>query len=542
MFEPAFNTSFTDIDGIQSLLVDLLAEGKSDEVVGLVVSLLRQLKQDNDRLNQRIVELLRQRGWQKSEKIPPGQLRLFLEQALAQADRSENAADIELPSPLNPLREKKATGPGRRTGRRPLPAELPREEIVLEPSAAEKVCGQCRRDKRVIGHERSEVLEFVPASFKVLVYVRSKLACNTCSGEVVIGPTGPRPIEGGLPGFGLLADVLVKKYAEHTPLHRMREIYRRLGVELPVSTLAHWVAVASESLGPIAQAIRRHTLDSHVVQVDDTGLTVLDRETKGGSKRGHIWAYVGDRRWVGYAYTPTREGRGPCGFLADRVGWVQADAYSGYDALFRGRNATAVEVGCMAHARRYFVRALESDCRAAVALHWFAKLYEVEREATDRGLDAARRQALRRERSVPILNELGAWVAATQPAAPPKSPLGAGLTYLINQWEALQRFVEDGRLEIDNNGCERALRTVAVGRKNWLFAGSDEAAERTAVLYTVLATCRLNGVDPWGYLRDVFVKLADGWRHSRIDELLPPNWASLGEVSTTGSDASACSA
>jgi len=524
MGEPARQTITTDIAGIQSLLIELLAKGRDADVVELVINLLQQLKQDNERLNARVAELLRDRGWRKTEQISPGQLRLFLEQALELERSAEGGApDIELPSPLEPLKRRKRRG--QPSGRRPLPAELPRNEITLEPPADEKICPRCDQAKDCIGHERSEVLEFIPGHFEVTVYARAKYACAACEGEIVIGPTGPRPIDGGLPGFGLLADVLVKKYADHTPLHRMRGMYRRLGVDLPVSTLAHWVTAAADALAPIAAAIRAQTLAAHVVQADDTGLTVLDRTKSGGSKRGHIWSYVGDRRWVTYAYTPTREGRGPCSFLAGRVGWVQADAYSGYDALFKPPHATAVEVGCMAHARRYFVKALETDCRAAVALHWIGKLYEVEREATERELDPAARQVLRRERSTPVLDELGKWIAKTEPAAPPKSPLGRALTYMVNQWQALSRFLEDGRLEIDNNGVERALRTVAVGRKNWLFAGSDEGAERAAVIYTVFGTCRLNGVDPWVYVQDVLKKLADGWKHSRIAELLPPDWA-----------------
>ena len=302
-------------------------------------------------------------------------------------------------------------------------------------------------------------------------------------------------------------------------------MYRRLEVDLPVSTLAHWVAAGSAVLEPIARAIRRETLLSHVVQADDTGLRVLDPAKKGGSKRGHMWAYVGDRDWVTYDYTPTWEAEGPCAFLAERVGWLQADAYAGYNRLFTRPGATAVEVGCFAHARRYFVEALESDRRAAVAIDLIAQLYLVEREAGDRGLDPDQRQALRREKSTPILAVLGKWVERTTPAATPKSPLGKGLTYLVNQWQALQRFIADGRLELDNNACERALRTIAVGRKNWLFAGSDEGAERAAIIYTVFGTCRLHDIDPWAYLQDVLTKLANGWLQSRLDELLPPNWA-----------------
>lgn len=227
---------------------------------------------------------------------------------------------------------------------------------------------------------------------------------------------------------------------------------------------------------------------------------------------------------MSFDYTPTWEAEGPCAFLADRVGWLQADAYKGYDRLFTGPEGTAVEVGCWAHARRYYFEALPSDRRAGVALAWIGKLYEVEREAKERQLDPLGVLALRLEKSKPIIETLRKWIQETWPQAPPKSPLGQALTYSANQWPALLRFLEDGRLELDNNGCERALRAIAVGRKNWLFAGSDEGARRAAVIYTVIGTCRLSGVDPWEYVRDVLEKLAAGWLQSRLEELLPPNW------------------
>lgn len=520
----ASSTTTTDIDGIRQLLGGLLAERKDSEVVDLVVALLQQLSQDNRRLQQRLEKLLLERFVRKSEKIPAGQLRLFLEEALAQAasdpaDAESAEPDAKIPAPIERLKKKRS----KPTGRRPFPADLPREGIVLEPSAEEQTC-PLHGAKVPIGHERSEMLDWVPGHFKVLVQLRAKYACRPCQGEISIAPVALKPIDAGVPGFGLLADVLVKKYADHCPLHRIRGIYRRHGVDLPVSTLSHWVGAGSEILEPIARAIRRETLASHVVQADDTGLRVLDPAKKGGTKRGHMWSYVGDQVWVTFDYTPTWEGEGPCTFLADRHGWLQADAYAGYDRLFRGEDATAVEVGCWAHARRYYFDALPSDRRAGVALAWIGKLYEVEREAKERGLDPLGVLALRLDKSKPILETFRKWIQETWPHAPPKSPLGQALVYSANQWPALQHFLEDGRLELDNNACERALRTIAVGRKNWLFAGSDEGARRSAVIYTIVGTCRLNGVDPWEYVRDVLEKLAAGWLQSRIAELLPPNW------------------
>lgn len=298
-----------------------------------------------------------------------------------------------------------------------------------------------------------------------------------------------------------------------------------MGVDLPVSSLSNWVGAGAQALEPIAQAIAGKTLAAHVVQTDDTGVTVLDRDRDGGSKRGHQWAYLGDLRWLTFHYTPTRSADGPCEFLAGRRGWVQADAYSGYDRLFRAPGSAAVEVGCWSHARRYYLEALPKDRRAAVALHYIGQLFDIERQAKQTQLPPEARREFRQQHSRPVLDSLGRWVKETYPAAAPKSPLGQAVQYTVNQWIPLTRFCEDGRLELENNACERALRQVAVGRKNWLFAGSDEGARWAAVLYSVLGTCRLNGVEPWSYIRDVLEKLAGGWPNSRLEELLPPNWA-----------------
>jgi transposase len=518
-------TKTEDLDAIRALLEEMLQNGKSAEIVELVIGILQKLKEQNDELNLRLAKLLRERLARKSEKIPVEQLRLVLEeltQSQAAPEISQEIPDVTLVAP--PSGRVKIQP---RKGRRPLPVDLLREEIIVEPAAEEMTCAQCGTGKASIGHERSEVLEFVPAHFKVVVYARAKYACRRCEGAVTIAPTAPKPIESGRPGFGLLSDVLVKKYAEHCPLHRMHDIYLRHGVDLAVSSLANWVGAGADLLEPIARAIRRRTLISHVVQADDTGLRVLDSNKADGVKRGHMWAYLGDESWLSFDYTSDWSSEGPCAFLADRRGWLQADAYAGYDRLFRGPAAKVIEVGCWAHARRYFFHALDSDQRAAVALHYIGQLFKVEQDAKALGLDVVARLARRAEHSRPILETLGMWIKDTYPAAPPKSPLGQALTYAINQWRALTRCLEDGRLELTNNACERALRQIAVGRKNWLFAGSDEGARRAAVIFTVFGTCRLHGVDPWAYTRDVLEKLVSGWRQNHIDELLPPLWARL---------------
>jgi transposase len=500
----------TQLDEIKTTLQTLLEADRKDEALELFLSLLSQVATDNDRLQHQLRLMLKARFGRKTERLDPAQLRLLL-------DELQQAAPAVAES-LRPVVAHVRRKPIERKGSRTvLPDSIPREVVRLEPDEAERTCS-CGTAKTCIGCERSQVLELVPAQFKVIVYERAKYACKRCEEQgVVIAPVPAKPIDGGLPGFGLMADVLVKKYADHLPLHRIREIYKRHGPEIAVSTLADWVAAGAEVLEAIAAEIRKRVLASYVVQADDTPLTVLDRSRPGGSKRGHMWAYLGDSAWVAYDYRPTRSGSGPCEFFGLREGWVQADAAGAFEPLFGlGR---AREAGCWSHARRYFVEALETDTRAAVALAWIGQLFEVERAAEGRSPDE--RLALRQERDGPVMNDLGRWIAETSKTTTPKSPLGKALHYAANQWTALTRCLTDGRLEIHNNACERALRRIAVGRNNWLFAGSDAGAERAAVIYTVLGTCRLHGIDPWAWLRDVLEKLAAGWKQSQIAALLP---------------------
>lgn len=497
------------IDEIKTTLASLLEADRKDEALALFVSLLSQIAADHDKLAHQLRLMLKNRFGRKTERIDPAQLRLFLEEL----GRAETVSEQTRPVVAH-VRRKPLTPRGSKTV---IPESIPREVVRLEPDVKERTCG-CGAEKVCIGCERSQVLELVPAQFKVIVYERAKYACHRCEGEgVVVAAVPAKPIEGGLPGFGLMADLLIKKYVEHLPLHRIRDIYKRHGPDIPVSTLADWVAAGAEAAEPLAAQIRRCVLASWVVQVDATPLTVLDKSKPGGSKRGHMYASLGDKQSVVYDYRPTGSSSGPCEFLGTREGWVQADAAGAFEPLFAmGR---AKEAGCWSHARRYFVEALDTDRRAAVALKWITDLFMVEREAEEMSPDE--RLALRRERSAPILKDLGAWIEQTCRTASPKSPLGKALTYATNQWRPLTRFLEDGRLEIHNNACERALRRIAIGRNNWLFAGSDAGAERAAVIYTVLGTCRLRDVDPFAWLKDVLEKLAAGWKQSEIGALLP---------------------
>jgi transposase len=522
-------TGAADIKGITEHLRKVLTDGRVDEALGMLESLLAQLRARNTELELQILKLKKHQFGQRSEKVDPDQLALFLSQAQAESNEIDAAVKAILeaaaPGPETPIPAPKPR-PRQGHGRKPLPAHLPREEIILEPAAEEKICATCGGEKACIGYERSEVLEFVPATFKVIEYARAKCACRKCGDGVVIAPPAAKPIDGGLPGPGLLAHVLVSKYKDHLPLHRLSGIYARSGVDLKASTLGDWVTAGTDALDPIARAIWRNALGAHLLQSDDTGIKVLDKDHPNGVKRGHLWVYLGDGRWSAFVYTPDWKGEWPQSFLAERKGWLQVDGYAGYDDLFTREGATAIEVSCWAHARRGFVETLEAgDLRAAIPVELIRQLYAIERAATDAGEDHEARRERRQREAPPIIAALGRWMADTYNKEPPKSPLAKACYYAIARWEGLKRFLEDGRLPLDNTASERALRQVAVGRNHYLFAGSDQGGERAAIAYTVIGTCMLAGVDPLAYLTDVFQKLAAGWPHRRLDELLPPNWA-----------------
>jgi transposase len=514
------SSSAVDLDQIRDVAAALKDAGKHDEALEMVIGLVGQLSQHGALLEQRLAQVLRQLYGRRSEKIAPNQLALLLEELAAKASSDEAPPP---PPRIEPSEEaKRARKP---TGRKPLPAFLTREQQVFQPAADELVC-DCGAHKKRIGAETSEMLEFVPASFKVIELVREKYACGACQAGVVIAPVPAKPIEGGLPGPGLIANTLIAKYKDGLPLNRLAGIYQRAGVEIAPSTLGDWVRGGAALVEPLAKHIFARVMASHVVQADDTGLRVLDPGRADGVKKGHLWGFVGDRRLVAFAYTETWEGARAREHLVARRGYLQVDGYAGLNPLFEGPDPPCVAVGCMAHCRRKFVVAVEGgDLRAAIAVDLIQKLYVVEREATADDLDHEARLARRRERSAPLMNELGAWIASVHPAAPPKTPLGKALTYAINQWRELMRFLEDGRLELDNNGVERALRPIAVGRKGWLFAGSDEGARRAAIVYTVIGSAVLSGGEPWAYLRAVVDELSAGVTADRLAELAPDRWA-----------------
>lgn len=487
------------------------------------------------RLSERLDAQLRARFSPKSEKIDPTQLQLMLaelarEQGLADgaAEATGAAAEAE---PTTPSPDAPAVKPKRvrdhHPGRRPLPASLPREEQRRRPEQTD--CCECGKALHTIREEHSELLEWVPGHFKVIVEVREVLACSCGDGKPVTATAGPRVIEGGLPGPGLVSLVLISKYRDHLPVERQAKIYQRFGIDLSPKTIVGWVEAGAWMLSPIAQAIHERMLASHVVQADDTHILVLQREDakkKGGkgTSRGRIWAFVGDGRFVSYAYAPNWKGEHPQKLLAGRTGWLQGDGYAGYAELY-AREGGPVEVGCWMHGRRGLKQALDGgDHRAARGIELIAEMYQVERVSKELGETFEQRKLRREQDTRPILNKLGEWIAETSRGAPQRTPLGKALFYIANRWTALTRFLEDGALELDNGAVERAVRGIAIGRRNWLFAGSDAGAERAAVIYTIIESAVLHGHEPWAYLSDVLAKLAAGWPQRRLDELLPDRW------------------
>jgi transposase len=495
-------------------------------LIRALLATLREQTHLNDKLQHQLEQLLRKLYGKKSETLDPNQLLLFAREIVAAGGPElEPAMPPETtPAPV------KIPVPGH--GRKPLPASLPRRRVVHDVPVEQRPCPDCGAPRACIGEDVREQLEYVPASLVVLQHVRPKYACKACAAHVVIAERLPEPIEKGLPGPGLMAHVAVSKYADHQPLYRQEGIFRRFGVELSRSTMCDWMAAAAGLLDPIVRAMFRRVLKSRVVQTDDTPVKVQDHGGK-GIKTGRLWVHVGDceNRFLVYDYTPDHSRAGPCRIFQGYQGYLQADACAVYDALFQG--GTIVEVGCWMHARRKFYEAKTSDpARSHVAMAWIGGLYEVEDDAKkarkkhpdwDDAAWHAYRYELRKERSRPILDALHAWLEGDQSRVLPKSPLGEAVGYARNHWNALIRPWEAGFLEIDNGESERAFKPVALGRKNWLFAGSDAGGKTAATLMSLCTSCKYLGVEPFAYLRDVLARVSTH-PMSRLEELLPDRW------------------
>lgn len=410
--------------------------------------------------------------------------------------------------------------------RRALPERLPREVHTHLPS--EESCSVCKGKLKKLGEDVSEMLEYLPASFKVVRHVRPRMCCAKCD-RIVQAPASSRPIARCMAGPGLLAHVLTAKFADHLPLYRQSAIYAREGIELDRSTLARWVGESSSLPAPLVEILRRYVLSASKLHGDDTPVPVLAPGT-GKTRTGRLWTYVRDDRPSGstdapavwFTYSPDRKGEHPQQHLKHFKGILQADAYAGFNKLYEG--GSIQEAPCMAHIRRKFYDLMEAHKSplATEAIERIAHLYAIEKEI--RGRSPEQRRSIRNARARPLLDSMHLWLQTSLTTLSRKSETAAAIHYALTLWPAMMRYVDDGRIEIDNSVAERALRGVAVGRRNYLFAGSDRGGERAAVFYTLIESAKLNGLDPEAYLRHLLTHIAE---HPicRIEELLPWNFA-----------------
>jgi len=527
----------------------------------------RQLRKIDD-LQHQVQALLRRYFGRSSEKMDPRQRLLF-----------ENLIDRAIPEMLaEDAGAEESPPPPRRKGhgRRRLPADLPREKVIHDLPEDEKPCPCCGKLRHIIGKQTHEQLDYVPAKVKVIEHVRLTYGCPQCEKDA--SPDGPQivtankpmqPIEKGLAAPGLLSYVIVSKYGDHLPLHRLERILQRHGIEIARSTMCDWAAQCADVLRPLYDLMVEQVRASQVIHTDDTPVKVQDR-SRTQTRTGRFWVYLGDtdHPYTVFAYTPSRSRDGPMEFLRDwgrdeRV-YLQADAFGGYDGIYAGQAGGQVtEVACWAHARRKFYDARSSDpAGSASALAHIKLLYDVERQAKQKaeqtfkaknrapqatadeaaehegpGADASdwtlptllieNRARLRQELAVPRLTQFRDWLESQQAecggSVLPKSPMGQAIGYALNQWEALCVYTSDGRLAIDNNAAENALRRVAVGRKNWLFCGSDNGGHTAATLFSLIATCQRHHVEPMAYLRDMLTRIA-ATPVSQLGTLLPDRW------------------
>jgi len=484
-----------------------------------------------DKMKVELTYLRRMKYGRSSEKLEHPQLELVggqVEQLVVEPTADADSDD-GLKSNVTSLdAERKKREPKTRPGLRDLPAYLPRRTVVHTPQGG-CGCTACGGGLREIGQDVSEVLDYEPGTFHVVRHVRPKLACTRCRTITqALAPT--RPMDRCMAGAGLLTHIAVSKFADHVPLYRLCQIYGRDGVEMSRSTVTDMMGNCAQLLTPLAEAVGRYVLKSSKVHGDDTPIRALGGKGK-SARTARLWVYVRDDRPSGdrappavwFQYSPDRQGQHPQRHLKDFSGILQADAFAGYDKLYK--DSRILEAGCWSHARRklWDIHVRQKRLSGTLAHQGLVRIGELFKiEAQVNGRSALRRRRMRQTRSVPVLKELKSWMSETLAQVSAKSPMALAIGYSLSHWTALTNFVEDGRIDAHNNAAERALRGVAIGRKNYLHVGSDAGGHTAAVMYTLLGTARLNGINPQRYLRHVLERIAD---HpiNRIDELLP--WA-----------------
>ena len=530
-------TPITTLPDDPALLKQLLAQRDAEltQRDATIEQIKREAADTIEALKQKheadIGALLRRFYGPKSERFDPRQLLLF---GLVMESTPVDTAAVEGEAG-EPLKTRHIQ---HKHGRAKLPEALPRIPIEHDLKPQEKLCPCCGLERCRIGKEVTEQLEYFPASFQVLQHIRYKYACKPCAqgcdkcdskAQIEIAEKPDQPISKGLPGPGLLAHVITSKLGDHLPLYRLERIFARHDVHIARSTMCAWLLATGQLVQPLVDLMAARVRESKVIHTDETRVPVQDETQDGKCKSGRIWTYIGDRDhpYVVYDYTPDRSRAGPSRWLDKFKGFLQADAYGGYDGIY----ATGVqEVACWAHGRRHFFDAKDTDARrSAQMLTMVRELYAVEDEAsaqiagtpgaTHEQADAIR-LALRQERSVPVLATIRTWLDTEQKLVLPRSPMAQAITYMLNQWDALCIYTTQGFLNIDNNAAERAMRRVGIGRKNWLFAGHDVAAQRTATLYTLVASAERHGLDPQRYLTGVLARIA-ATPVTQLEQFLP---------------------
>jgi transposase len=526
---------------VLEVLHQLLAERRDEAVVALVTKLVAR----NRDLELQLAKL--QARGKKNEGVSSQELQALFDALGTEGKKELDEANEKLraASSLDDKHDKESDQqprthqPKRQPSlRKPIPEHLRRVDNLIRVPQEQRPCPRCGIERQCIGHDVTEVIDLIPAEVIVRRDMREKLGCENCDGELVRAPLGDKVVEGGRLGSTLVAVLIVDKYDDGLPLHRQKLRFERMGIELPVSTLADQVTWGTDLLRPLWKAAIAEVITATVMHLDGTGLAVLDRAVAGGKRLGTLWGYVGDRNIAAYLYTSTgkKQGQlsgelGPEDILKLRSGYTVADASNLFDQSFSREQL--IECGCNMHARRYWTKALDAgDTRAALPLAAYKKLYEIEAEIKDRAEDA--KLSERQARSKPIFDELVAWCKAHQPHEPPSSSTGAALRYVINHQLALGRFLECGAVPIDNGIVERLHVRTAIARKNFLHAGSDAGGERAAIALSLLGCCRLAQVNPVQYLTDILPKLTGRVRIRDLCELLPARWKAQREAPNDG--------
>ena len=518
-----------DADALRALVLAIMTErdALTSERDALVVE-RDALLERNERLHHILLKLRRVQFGRKSERLDEDQRQLALEDL--EGAVAKNLAEAEKRDPA--LRHEGATK--RRANRGALPAHLPRVEVTLLPE--DTTCPCCRGAMTVIGCDSSERLDVIPAQYRVLVTHRPKLACRSCEGSIVQHATPPRLIVGGIPTEAMVAHVAIGRYADHQPLYRQAQMMARQGVLLDRSTLAFWVGYAAAEVAPVVTRLREIVLTSARVFADETVVPVLD-PGRGRTRQGYFWAVArDDRPWGGrdppaviYSYAPGRAHRHAAALLANYRGILQCDGYAAYKQFVAGPgdDDRVTLAFCWSHVRRGFYDMAKTKAApiATEALSRISALYRIEAEIRDKS--PTQRLAARKLDSAPRVGDLRHWFETQIARLPGRSPTAEAIRYALNHWHGLERFLHDGRIELDTNCVERSMRPIALSRKNSLFAGSDEGAETWAALASLIETCKLNDINPQTYLAELFTRLVNGWPQARIDELMPWHHSTL---------------